>query len=113
MFCFSRRCVNQLMGAEGSVSGEHLPIGIFDSGVGGLTVLREVQSLLPAEQIIYLGDTARLPYGTKSSESVQRYARHAAEHLVERGIKLLSSPAIPRLRSRWNNSASSLPRCRW
>jgi glutamate racemase len=77
------------MGVKGRVSAEHLPIGIFDSGVGGLTVLHAVQELLPAEQIIYLGDTARLPYGTKSAESVQRYARHAAEHLVERGIKLL------------------------
>jgi glutamate racemase len=77
------------MGVKELVSGEHLPIGIFDSGVGGLTVLRAVQDLLPAEQIVYLGDTARLPYGTKSAESVQRYARHAAGHLVERGIKLL------------------------
>lgn len=66
-----------------------LPIGIFDSGVGGLTVLRAIHDLLPAEELIYLGDTARLPYGTKSPESVQRYALHAAEYLVQRGIKLL------------------------
>lgn len=66
-----------------------LPIGIFDSGVGGLTVLRAVSERLPAESLLYLGDTARLPYGTKSAESVTRYALQAARHLVERGIKVL------------------------
>ena len=66
-----------------------LPIGVFDSGVGGLTVLRALRRQLPAESMIYLGDTARLPYGTKSAESVVRYATQAAEHLVKRGIKLL------------------------
>ncbi|MDE2139963.1 MAG: glutamate racemase [Gammaproteobacteria bacterium] len=66
-----------------------LPIGIFDSGVGGLTVLRAIAARLPAERFLYLGDTARLPYGTKSAESVTRYALQAATYLVERGIKLL------------------------
>jgi glutamate racemase len=66
-----------------------LPIGIFDSGVGGMTVLRAIRELLPDEQLIYLGDTARLPYGTKSPASVQRYASHAAEYLVRQEIKLL------------------------
>jgi len=65
------------------------PIGIFDSGVGGLTVLRALRELLPAEDLVYLGDTARLPYGTKSPASVQRYAAHAAGWLSDRGIKLL------------------------
>jgi glutamate racemase len=64
-------------------------IGIFDSGVGGLTVLHAVRDLLPNEDIVYLGDTARLPYGTKSPESVQRYARHAAGWLFKCDIKLL------------------------
>jgi glutamate racemase len=64
-------------------------IGIFDSGVGGLTVLQAVRDLLPNEDIVYLGDTARLPYGTKSPESVQRYARHAADWLFKCDIKLL------------------------
>lgn len=66
-----------------------LPIGIFDSGVGGLTVLKAVRARLPQEHLLYLGDTARLPYGTKGPETVSRYAVQAASHLVERGIKLL------------------------
>jgi glutamate racemase len=65
------------------------PIGVFDSGVGGLTVLRALRAHLPHESFLYLGDTARLPYGTKSSVTVTRYARQAAQVLVDRGIKLL------------------------
>lgn len=65
------------------------PVGIFDSGVGGLTVMRQIRHLLPAEDLIYLGDTARVPYGTKSPETVIRYALHCAEMLTGRGIKLL------------------------
>lgn len=65
------------------------PIGVFDSGVGGLTVLRALRANLPHESFLYLGDTARLPYGTKSSVTVTRYARQAAQVLVDRGIKLL------------------------
>ena len=64
-------------------------VGIFDSGFGGLTVVREVAHRLPFEDIIYLGDTARLPYGTKSGETVIRYARGCARILLERKIKLL------------------------
>lgn len=66
-----------------------LPIGVFDSGVGGLTVLRALRARLPGESLLYLGDTARLPYGTKSAGTVARYAIQASAHLVERGIKLL------------------------
>jgi glutamate racemase len=65
------------------------PIGVFDSGVGGLTVLKALQAQLPAERFVYLGDTARLPYGTKSFHTVQRYAVQAAGHLVRRGVKAL------------------------
>ncbi|MGH8193875.1 MAG: glutamate racemase [Woeseiaceae bacterium] len=65
------------------------PIGIFDSGVGGLTVLKALRSQLPDENFVYLGDTARLPYGTKSAASVLRYAKQAAAHLQRRDIKLL------------------------
>lgn len=64
-------------------------IGIFDSGMGGLTVARQVIERLPGERIVYLGDTARLPYGTKSPETVVRYARACAQVLLKRGIKLL------------------------
>jgi len=64
-------------------------IGVFDSGVGGLTVLRALRQHLPRESFIYLGDTARLPYGTKSAKTVILYARQVARILVERGVKLL------------------------
>jgi glutamate racemase len=62
------------------------PIGVFDSGVGGLTVLRALCKALPAQDFIYLGDTARLPYGTKSAETVARYSLQCAGALLERGI---------------------------
>lgn len=65
------------------------PIGVFDSGVGGLTVFREISRALPGEPLVYLGDSARVPYGTKSPETIQRYAREAARFLLERGVKML------------------------
>lgn len=65
------------------------PIGIFDSGVGGLTVLKALRARLPDEHFVYLGDTARLPYGIKSASSILRYARQASRHLQSRNIKLL------------------------
>jgi glutamate racemase len=64
-----------------------IPIGVFDSGVGGLTVLRALRGAMPAANFIYLGDTARLPYGTKSAETVVRYSLQCADALVERGIR--------------------------
>lgn len=66
-----------------------LPIGVFDSGVGGLTVLAALRKRLPNEDYHFLGDTARLPYGTKSSATIIRYSVQATEKLVERHIKLL------------------------
>ena len=66
-----------------------LPIGVFDSGVGGLTVLNALQQALPQEIFLYLGDMARLPYGTKSQETVIRYARQAAQLLISRGVKCI------------------------
>jgi len=66
-----------------------LPIGVFDSGVGGLTVLKALRAELPNEDLVYLGDTARLPYGTKSPTSISRYACQATKHLQDQGIKLL------------------------
>jgi glutamate racemase len=65
------------------------PIGVFDSGVGGLTVLRSLTARLPHEHTIYLGDTARVPYGTRSGEVVTRYAMLSARHLTTHGIKML------------------------
>jgi glutamate racemase len=63
------------------------PIGLFDSGVGGLTVLEAVARRLPSEDLLYLGDTARLPYGTKSPETVRRYAERAVGFLLAQGVK--------------------------
>lgn len=67
----------------------HAPVGVFDSGVGGLTVLRALAATLPHEDFLYLGDTARLPYGTKSPASIRRYALQAAALLRDRGVKCL------------------------
>src|SRR5271156_6816000 len=66
-----------------------LPIAVFDSGVGGLTVLRALKAHLPNESFLYLGDMARLPYGTKSPETITRYALNAAHFLCSQNIKLL------------------------
>jgi glutamate racemase len=65
------------------------PIGIFDSGVGGLTVARAILDQLPHERVIYVGDTAHVPYGPKPIADVRRYALDCLDHLVERGVKLL------------------------
>lgn len=84
----------------------HLPIGIFDSGVGGLTVYRALHEHLPNERFVYLGDTARVPYGTKSLATVERYAVENARFLAAHGIKMLvvacntaSALALPAIRS--------------
>jgi glutamate racemase len=86
-----------------------LPIGIFDSGVGGLTVYRALHEHLPNERFVYLGDTARVPYGTKSLATVERYAVENAQFLAARGIKLLvvacntaSALALPAIRQSLN-----------
>jgi glutamate racemase len=63
------------------------PIGIFDSGIGGLTVVKAVRELLPNEDIVYLGDTARLPYGTKSTEAIIQFSIEDTQFLVDRGVK--------------------------
>ncbi len=65
------------------------PIGVFDSGIGGLTVVRQLLELLPREDIVYFGDTARVPYGNKSSEVVREYAVQDAKFLLSRGVKLI------------------------
>lgn len=85
--------------------GSELPIGIFDSGVGGLTVYRALHERLPDERFVYLGDTARVPYGTKSLATVERYAIENARFLEAHGIKILvvacntaSALALPAIR---------------
>lgn len=65
------------------------PLGVFDSGLGGLTVVRALRRALPQENIIYLGDTARVPYGTRGPETVVRYALACARHLRDRGVKAI------------------------
>ena len=65
------------------------PLGFFDSGVGGLTVVRAVQELLPAENILYLGDTARLPYGSKSPETIRQFADEDVRFLIAKGVKAI------------------------
>jgi glutamate racemase len=65
------------------------PIGVFDSGVGGLTVVAEIRRAMPAEDILYFGDTARVPYGNKSPETVTRYSREVARFLAAKGIRFL------------------------
>src|SRR6267378_728455 len=83
------------------------PIGVFDSGVGGLTVFREIARALPHQSLIYLGDSARVPYGTKSPETVTRYALQAAAYLLDRGIGMLvvacntaTAAALPALQAK-------------
>ncbi len=85
----------------------NLPIGIFDSGVGGLTVYRALHNRLPNEHFVYLGDTARVPYGTKSLATVERYAIENSQFLSSRGIKMLvvacntaSALALPKIREK-------------
>jgi len=84
------------------------PIGIFDSGVGGLTVVRSMRHQLPKESILYLGDTARVPYGTKSPEVVERYALKCADFLCNQGAKAIiiacntaSAVAVESVRARF------------
>src|ERR1041384_1783348 len=79
-------------------------IGVFDSGVGGLTVVRALRAVLPGEDIVYLGDTARVPYGSKSPRTVERYSLGCQQLLLDRGVKLVliacntvSATALPAL----------------
>ncbi len=91
--------------SENTGKSKNLPIGIFDSGVGGLTVYRALHNRLPNERFIYLGDTARVPYGTKSLATVERYAIENSQFLASLGIKILvvacntaSALALPAIR---------------
>ena len=88
------------------VADARAPIGVFDSGIGGLTVARELMRQLPGESIIYFGDTARVPYGPKSPDTVLRYSREITTYLRERGVKAVvvacntaTAHALPELRA--------------
>ena len=72
-----------------AVDPRERPIGVFDSGIGGLTVVREILAQLPAEHVLYFGDAARVPYGSKSAETVTRFSIENAHFLLRRGIKFL------------------------
>lgn len=67
----------------------NLPIGIFDSGIGGLTVVKEIIKELPKESLIYLGDTARVPYGTRDNETIKKFAVELTEFMVEKNVKAI------------------------
>ncbi len=84
-------------------------IGVFDSGIGGLTVMKELIARLPNERFLYFGDTARVPYGTKSPETVLRFSRENISFLIEKGVKLVviacntaSAEALPGLNAELN-----------
>jgi glutamate racemase len=77
------------MAAMKRLAVRNRPIGVFDSGLGGLTVVKALKKVLPDEEIVYLGDTARLPYGTKSAEAIQRFAIQDIEFLIGRNVKLV------------------------
>ena len=87
-----------------SLISPHQPIGVFDSGIGGLTVVAELRRLLPGESIFYIGDTARVPYGNKSPATIERYSVEISELLLTRGAKMIvvacntaTAQALPRL----------------
>jgi glutamate racemase len=68
---------------------KHRPIGVFDSGIGGLTVAGAISRLMPHESLIYFGDTAHMPYGDKSPESIQHYSVEIARFLIQKGCKAI------------------------
>jgi glutamate racemase len=97
------------MSASTSPAPHTAPLGVFDSGVGGLTVVRALRRHVPGENILYLGDTARVPYGNRSPETVIRYARSCVGALMQHGIKLLvvacntaAAHALPMLEREFN-----------
>src|SRR5438094_10607817 len=85
------------------------PIGVFDSGIGGLTVVKALRDLLPDEKIFYLGDTARVPYGGKSASTVERYSLEIADILIEKTQKSLWWRATPLLLWPYRNWRNIFP----
>ena len=88
---------------------DNRPIGVFDSGLGGLTAVRELMKVMPGEDIVYFGDTGRVPYGNRSSETIIRYTKDDIDFLLKKDIKLIiaacgtaSSVALPHLKSKYS-----------
>ena len=71
------------------MSDRNAPIGVFDSGVGGLTVMKEIMHQIPSEKVVYFGDTARVPYGNKSKETVTKFSRQIVHFLQTRNVKAI------------------------
>ncbi len=93
-----------------SAVSDKRPVGIFDSGIGGLTVFKEIRRVLPNENLIYIGDTARVPYGTKSKEAITRYSFENVEFLMQKDVKAIvvacntaSSIALEKLNEAYNS----------
>src|SRR4030095_2400296 len=91
------------------MQNNELPIGIFDSGVGGLTVVRQIHKALPREDLVYLGDTARVPYGTKSPSTVVRFSCEDTQFLLQQNVKAVvvacntaSAWALPTLEKKFD-----------
>src|SRR6266511_1906082 len=84
-----RACIPMFLPPRSRCMSDSRPIGVFNSGIGGLTVVKALRDLLPNEKIFYLGDTARVPYGGKSAETVQRYAVEVADMLIEENAKMV------------------------
>src|SRR3954463_15201895 len=99
------------MGQDSTLMTKRHAIGVFDSGAGGLTVVHALRGRLPGEDVVYLGDTARVPYGSKSARTVERYSLGCQKFLLDRDVKLVlvacntaSANALPALRA-----ASTVP----
>jgi len=82
------------------------PIGIFDSGVGGLTVFKAIRAAFPEEDLLYFGDTARVPYGPKSHNTIIEYSVQNARFLLQKGIKILIVACNTSAAVSWMNSAT-------
>jgi glutamate racemase len=96
---------------------DNRPIGVFDSGLGGLTAVKELRRVLPGEDIVYFGDTARVPYGSRSRETILKYARQDVRFLLRSGVKAIliacgtvSTVALPELESEFNVPISGIIR---
>ena len=88
---------------------DNRPIGVFDSGIGGLTVVNALAKTLPQEVVVYVGDTARVPYGNKSTERIQQYSEEITKWLIKQGCKMIvvacntaSSQALDGLKSKFD-----------